>query len=213
MIKYLIWDFDGVLCNSTTEAYRVHNEICSKFKQLPFINSKEEYNLLINNKYDVALSKYLTKNEIEEYFNMHRQIMFKNRYKLKVFNEVLDEIINFKVPSIILTATFEKMVKDVLENNKYSFEKLFKLIIGRETKGGKTEKIKILCEQLEVNNEEIIYIGDTMNDIMFCNEQGIQIIVVSYGYASFKELINHNNVINLCNTQKELIKCIKEILS
>lgn len=31
-IKYLIWDFDGVLCDSKTEAFKVHNYLCKNLK-------------------------------------------------------------------------------------------------------------------------------------------------------------------------------------
>lgn len=31
MIKYLMWDFDGVICNSKAVAFRNHNKICKKY--------------------------------------------------------------------------------------------------------------------------------------------------------------------------------------
>lgn len=182
-IKYLIWDFDGVLCDSKTEAFKVHNYLCKKFKSLPKINNENDYAKLINNKYDKALSRYLSNEEIQEYFKLHRDKMYEIRNQLKTFNEVIRFIKNVKIDSIILTSTYCKLVKDVLENNGYK-SNIFRKIIGREDSGSKSDKMKKLLKYLDVKNEEVLYIGDTMNDVEFCKELNIPIIAVSYGYCA-----------------------------
>lgn len=205
-IKYLIWDFDGVLCDSKTEAFKVHNYLCKKFKSLPKINNENDYAKLINNKYDKALSRYLSNEEIQEYFKLHRDKMYEIRNQLKTFNEVIRFIKNVKIDSIILMSTYCKLVKDVLENNGYK-SNIFRKIIGREDSGSKSDKMKKLLKYLDVKNEEVLYIGDTMNDVEFCKELNIPIIAVSYGYCA-KDSFMETDVISISDTQNELINNI-----
>lgn len=206
MIKYLIWDFDGVICNSKAIAFRNHNKICEKYG-LPKIKEDADYMQVINDK---ALNKYISKDSIAKYYEEHRNLMLEECEKYNVFDKVIKFIGNIKVESIIITATYEQIVKRVLRNNGYDYRK-FKSIIGRETKGNKKDKITNLCKALNVDFSEIIYIGDTITDIEFCNELNIPVIAVGYGYCN-PEVFNVEKTIKVCETEDMLIECIKSII-
>ena len=67
--------------------------------------------------------------------------------------------------------------------------------------------MKKLLKYLDVKNEEVLYIGDTMNDVEFCKELNIPIIAVSYGYCA-KDSFMETDVISISDTQNELINNI-----
>ena len=209
MIKYIIWDFDGVICDSKNIAFDVHNIIRQKYEKLPKINNELEYSKLMNVEYDESLEKYLSKEEKDNYFLEHREEMYNRKSEFKIFKTIVDFIRDNNIPSIIVTATYEKLVRYVLKNNGYD-DNIFKYILGRETKGGKTEKVESICKILNLKKDEVIYIGDTINDVLFCNKMGINIICVGYGYCPIK-IFKEHEILNLSETQKELIEYIKKI--
>lgn len=209
MIKYIIWDFDGVICDSKNIAFDVHNIIRQKYKKLPEINNELEYSKLMNGEYDESLEKYLSKEEKDNYFLEHREEMYNRKSEFKIFETIVNFIRDNNIPSIIVTATYEKLVRYVLKNNGYD-DNIFKYILGRETKGGKTEKVESICKMLSLKKDEVLYIGDTINDVLFCNKIGIDIICVGYGYCP-NTIFKRNEILNLCETQDELIEYIKKL--
>lgn len=209
MIKYIIWDFDGVICNSKDIAFKVHNDLRKKYKKLPKVNNSMDYSKLMDDGYDKSLERYLSKEQKDNYLFEHREKMYGKRHKLKVFSKVMEFIKDKKIPSIIITATYEKLVNEVLYNNGYNKD-IFLEILGRETKGGKIEKLNYICEKFNLNKNEIIYIGDTLNDVNFCNKAGINIVCVGYGYST-KEIFIDKNILNFCKDQDELIEYLKNI--
>ena len=209
MIKYFIWDFDGVICDSAELAFKAHNEICIEYNMLPKILNCYDYAKLIEGGYDESLMRYLSKKELNDYFYKHREMIYEKRSELKLFSMVIENIKNKKIPSIIITSTYEKVVKDVLRNNGYKSE-MFKEIIGREKEGSKAEKLLRLCKSFNIQLNEIVYIGDSLSDIDFCNKLGVNIIAVSYGYCP-KEVFENKNILKLCNNESELIDYINVI--
>ena len=206
MIKYLIWDFDGVICDSKNIAFEIHNQIAKRQKKLPMIYNEYDYAKIMNEGYDESLGKYLNKDEINQYFFEHREAMYKRRMEFKLHSKVVDFIKNNKIPSIIITATYEKLVLDVLKNNGYDGN-MFKNIFGRETEGSKVEKLNNLCQKRKIKKDEIVYIGDTLSDIEFCKKVNIPIISVGYGYCP-PELFKKKEILKLCNSEEELVNYI-----
>lgn len=210
MIKYLIWDFDGVLCNSKHEAFSAHNKICKKFQKLPHIYNETDYAEVFNCQYDMAIAKYLSKEEIEEYFETHRKIMISKKDSYNLYEKIFQCINHFKQKSIIITSTSAELVRYIIKNNGYN-SNIFVEIIGRETEGSKSIKLIDLCSRYNLNKEkEIIYIGDTLNDVITCEKLNIPVIAISYGYSDKKAFTN-KNVLTICECQEELIDFINNI--
>lgn len=210
LLEYIIWDFDGVLCDSLEIAFKTHNEICAKYNKEIIVRDKMQYMNLVNSKQ--GLSTLLDKEELEQYFSKHRNGMYKRRYELKMFNDTMKIIQETTVPSIIITATYEKLVKDVLTNNSYKC-KIFKYIVGREMGATKTERLKYLSKKINIDKDKIVYIGDSLTDVEFCNNQNIKMIAVSYGYCP-KNLLVNQKIEAICDTPQELKKllyCSKQI--
>lgn len=159
---------------------------------------------------DKALNKYISKDSIASYYEEHRNLMLEECEKYSVFDKVIKLIENIKVESIIITATYEQIVKRVLRNNGYDYRK-FKFIIDRETKGNKKDKITKLCNTLNIDFSEIIYIGDTITDVEFCNELNIPVIAVGYGYCE-PSIFSNKNVLQVCDSEDKLIEFIKSII-
>ncbi len=209
MVKYLVWDFDGVLCDSLKIAYEAHNDICIKYNMKLKTKSIEEYKEIINSK-DSPFN-CLNRIELEKYFCEHRKKMYKRKDELKIFDNILKIIEEISIPSIIITATYEKLVKYVIKNN-YHDTKVFKEIIGRERFQTKKDRLENFNKKYNIRNNEVIYIGDSLSDIQFCNEQGVRIIVVTYGYCP-KEILIKQNVEKICDNIDQIKEYIDNIIN
>lgn len=204
MKKLFIFDFDGVLCNSTRIAYAMHNYLCGNFG-LPKVYDKKSYFKTIDGN---SISNYLDNKTKEEYNFLHRELMFQNLKKTKLFKDVnlILKIKNFNF--CIVSSNYEKTIHGVFD--KYpKFSDKIQYILGRETLGIKKDKVNYLCKLFKVNKEDVIYVGDTYSDILFCQEIGINILVVDYGYSDTKS-INSKNIIGRVNSIKKLIRFINK---
>lgn len=199
MIKY-IFDFDGVICNSTSVIYEIHNKLAKKYG-LKKINSKEEFVRIIDNH---NIERSMEKDEITNYYsecNKYYNSKLNNLelfpYIKKIINEARDEI-------VIITSTYEEYVYKILKRcgikNNVN-------VIGKSTKPNKTDRLKLYLENNKVNKEDIIYIGDTIDDYLFCEKCGIKMIGTNYGYSDLTEI--KDKLLYLFNTDKELYEYIK----
>ena len=101
----------------------------------------------------------------------------------------------------------EKTIKKVFEQSNVPINKLL-YIYGRETSGTKTTKIESILKDLKLNKTDIVYIGDTYSDILFCEKLGIKILVSNYGYSNTINVMS-SNIIGRVNSIIELIYFIK----
>lgn len=201
--KCLIWDFDGVLCDSLNKAVDIHNVIAKqKIVEVPFVSSRDSYSACLDNFF-----KSMDDQEIDKYYLAHRELMYEHRKEFPLFCAIIRFIINCRIPSVILTATYEKLVVDVLKNNDIDYL-VFKEIIGREIPGNKLSKIKSFLEKYNLQNYEVLAIGDSPSDMTFCHCCGIPFIAVGYGYYSF-EVFDVTQVVGVCKTEYELINLIQ----
>ena len=204
MIKYFIWDFDGVLCDSEHLAHTVHNLIFRKYTGLVEIKNKSDYTTVI-----FKLMNRMCKDEVDKYYLEHRNMMYANYKQLTLF-PVVEFIRTSHIPSVILTATYEKLVKEVLLHNNIPPE-IFSKIIGRETPGTKKEKMLWLLKQCELNTNEIIYIGDSPSDVEFCQQLQVPIVVASYGYFSIP-CLKSDNIVAICNSPENLWETLHRLI-
>lgn len=205
MRKVFIFDFDGVLCNSNELAYDMHNTLSAKFN-LPQIHTKMEYLNVVDGN---SLENYFDNDIKEEYYCLHRELMYKNSNKVNLFNDVnlLFSMDNSNV--YIVSSNYERTINAILKKQININKKVFQ-IFGRETLGNKKDKIYHICRMLNIGKENIIYVGDTYSDILMCQDLGVDIVVSDFGYSDTRA-IKSDNIIGRVNTIKELIEFINNL--
>lgn len=87
----------------------------------------------------------------------------------------------------------------------------FKAVIGSELDGTRVEKSEViefvLSQIADHDRSKIIMVGDRKYDIVGAQENGINVIGVSYGYGSDEELINAkpNYIVSTVSELRELL--------
>lgn len=204
-MEYYIFDFDGVIGNSRDLTFDIHNSIASKYG-LDKVHSQDDYLNIVDN---FNWKKIMKDEDIVKYYSECNKYYEKNLSKVKLYPYIKKLLQNSSKEIVIITSTFEKFVYDILKYN--GIDKKIN-VIGKKTKPSKIERFELFLDNNKIKRENIIYIGDTMYDYIFCKKSGIRMIGSNYGYSNLKKI--ENELVMLFETDKDLYDylCKKEFL-
>ncbi len=215
MKKVIIFDFDGTILNTEPFIGKLIYETYLKFtnKRLTLEDILNNYGpselgMLINmndgsynpnEAFDYYLKLY---KKMHEQFFTHIDKNLKNIFEYLKLNDIDTYIITGRSKESL------DISLDILDIRKY-----FKGFYTGSIKGvNKPTSIRNLISDHNYNNKELLYIGDTINDIKSMNEVDVKIISIAmYNLKNFEELnkLNPNNVVK---DYLELDSKIKEFL-
>ncbi len=189
MIKIVIFDFDGTLFDTKYDLARSVNILLKEYclNELPV----EEIYKNIGNGADILLLKSFNfynlmppENSIERFLDIYDKEKLKNTKPFDGIVNVLEKLYRKKILYII-TNKDEKNSLEIL--TYFNLEKYFKRVIGRDTFGIKkpdSRLIEIVKNFENVNNNEIVIIGDSEIDLTFGKNNNIKVILVTWGGMS-----------------------------
>lgn len=189
MIKNIIFDFDGVILNSVptkTEGFRklfqnFSTDAVNKLVLYHELNGGKSRYVKIKYFFNELLHKDISEQEILEYANKYSEI---TKEELTNPKYIIEDTLNFikrnhkKYEMHIASGADEKDLQYIC--NRLDLTKYFLSI-----NGSPTIKPKIVKNILEVNNykkEEVILVGDSINDCEAAKENHIEF----YGYNNIE---------------------------
>lgn len=195
MIKGAIFDLDGTLLNTIEDIADSMNSVLLMHKE--DVYSYKEYKNLVGRGFtNLVYDTFSKELDIEE----HDEIL------AKLNKEYAKRYLNKTKPYIGILELLKKLEKkgvklavNTNKNEEYAVnilkEKLgeidFKIIIGkREDIPLKPDKtgVEIILKELDLNKEEVIYIGDSNVDMLTGKNSGLKTIGVNWGFRGEKEL-------------------------
>ena len=166
-LKAIIFDLDGVIINSFDAWLHVFNKTRRHFKLKEL--TKEEFRRKAWGKIlDTELKKNFPDKNIKEIKDQYKALIAKSIDKIKLLPGSKDVLLEIKKKNIrigLVTNNFRKPVKKILELHKIG--KYFDAIVAEEdVEMPKPYPDGILkaCKKLNVQPDEIIYVGDREND-------------------------------------------------
>ena len=215
MKKVIIFDFDGTILNTEPFIGRLIYETYLKFtgKKLTLEDILRNYGpsedgMLINlndGSYDnnEAFEYYL-----KMYKKMHEEFFTHIDKDLKNIFEYLK---SNNIDTYIITGRSKESLDislDILDIRKY-----FKGYYTGSKKGiNKPTSIRNLMNDHNYNNKDLLYIGDTVNDINSMKEVDVKIISIALYNLKNYDKLNELNPFNVVKDYKELDLKIKEFL-
>lgn len=210
MIKAIIFDLDGTICDSIPmciEGFRkavnpyIDHELSEKEVIQTFgLNEIGMIKAVVKNNWEKALNDFYL-----EYEKLHSMCMepFQGIYELLRF------IKDNKIIVGLVTGKGEKSCDITLR--KLQLEKSFDdVLTGSEYYNNKSDCILLLMKKYSLDSNEIIYIGDAVSDILACKSIGVICLTASWKRLSpedMKELKSFNS-----NFIFQSIKDIKEYI-
>ncbi len=201
-MKYVIFDFDGTLADSNHLFMKAWNLYADQYH---YDRVTEE---------DTVTSRNLTIHErAKKYrFPMHKLpiILPKvNRY----FKEHIDEVQLFEGILEMLNSIQQAGYTIVIisSNAKENIELLLKQqqvhavsqVLTSSRLFGKDTVIKKFMKQQKLTQDDVLYVGDEIRDIIACNKVGVPFVWVSWGLDGY-ELIEKENPSYVVHSPKEL---------
>ena len=105
-------------------------------------------------------------------------------------NELLEKL--QKQSKIMFVATSKPTIFSIKILEHFGLLHFFKAVIGSELDGSRVEKNEViqyaLSQIAERDPRKIVMVGDRKFDILGAQDNGIDVIGVSYGYGSYEEL-------------------------
>lgn len=182
--KHFIFDFDGVISDSYDLAVQKFNEIRNeKFPQLPQIQSKSDMAIVYAGSLKTCLNKWIGQEGTKEFFSIHSLRMQEASNSLKPYPGIIQVLNSLGVDNVsIVTSSYSEAVKNILSSDKLFDERVVYKIAGRELQQTKTLKILNILNELNLEKDDAVYVGDLESDILYCRDVPIDVISVGYGY-------------------------------
>lgn len=209
MIKQVIFDLDGTLVDSLDTFIKVGNEMAEKYGYQPLKDDKIRELLKLPMKSRIKslgipvfkipkmglellsnFNKYMAEFKPIEGIKEMLECLHKEGYRLNIVSS----------NSVHNIETFLKANGITIFDNIQSTKGLF----------GKHVTIGKLISKLNVQKDEVIYIGDEQRDVEACKKIGIKVISVLWGFDSL-ELIEKTDPEFIVSRPNEIIEIIKGI--
>lgn len=208
MKKAVIFDFDGVLCD-TFEFHRKH--FCT------FLNrdvTPEEFCNFHNGSVFDNKTSIIVKDE--DWPRYHKLIM-EDIEKFPIKKNIIDVLKRLKndYDLFIISSAKEEFIKKNLEHNKIDY--LFKEVYGCDAGHYKDKKFNLLFDTFDLTKDDCIFITDTLSDVIEAKKVGVNTVAVSFGFHDintlklgkpYKIISDFQEIVNLADylLKKEKIK-------
>jgi phosphoglycolate phosphatase len=197
MIKAILFDMDGTILNTLTDIQIAVNYAC---KQKGFeLQSLDKIRQSVGNGALKLIERIvpsgLSREEILDVFNIYQSYYDKHHTKhTGPYPGIIDLLKELKMSGFLLGVVSNKFEHLVEALNQQLFHGYFDVSIG-ETKGvpikPAPDMIYRALNKLQVNQHEVIFVGDSDTDIITAKNASLKSFGVTWGFRDQEVLIQH----------------------
>jgi len=205
-MKYIIFDFDGTLADSTAVFTSAWNTLAQKYKfkgiEFKEIESLKKLSMAERSKlFDFPM--YKLPMILPQFYRLYRQSL--NEVHLyEGIKDVLMEIDKRGYKILIISSNSQENILEFLKMNGIQ---CVSNVLCSNRIFGKDKVLKKFLKDFSSTASDVLYIGDEQRDIVACKKVGVPIIWVSWGYDSI-EVIQQEEPEYKVNSPKEILDII-----
>jgi len=186
----LIFDFDGVICDSFEPIILAINSLSDQygFQPIPIADIER---LRQSEAQEIFQSIGIGEKQLPKMVSEVLAILSKEIASLKVIDGMIDVIQEFQKAHIqlgIISSNTKTSVLEFLKNNNIEF---FDFIISSNL-FNKSEILNNIVKDKKLQPKDVFYVGDESRDIIACQEAKVCSIAVTWGFNSKNILMKHN---------------------
>ncbi|MGE8034458.1 HAD family hydrolase [Lysinibacillus sp. KCTC 33748] len=205
-MKYIIFDFDGTLADSTAVLASAWNTIAQKYKfkgiELKEIESLKKLSIAERSKlFDFPM--YKLPMILPQFYRLYRQSL-NDVHLYNGMKEVLMEIDKRGYKILIISSNSQENILEFLKMNGIQ---CVSDVLCSNRIFGKDKVIKKFLKDKSITPSEVLYIGDEQRDIAACKKAGVPIIWVGWGYDSI-EIVQQEEPDYKVATPQEILNII-----
>src|SRR3989344_3477771 len=210
--KTLFFDFDGVIADTLHNTAKIHNEIMRQFGKEPIATPaliRENWNGW-EHLYTVVYG--FSKQELPHAIPIYREFISQEEPP-KIFADMEDVIKKLATTDTLIIASSNYSPYILLTLEGAGLDKYFKSIYGKDELRGLDKSdprfFQIPTDDLVLEKEDIVAIGDTAGEIEGAKRAGIPIIACSWGWQDRETLIAARPDY-LADSPKELLSIVQK---
>lgn len=209
MTKLIVFDFDGTLADTRALTIEIFQEI-SKKHNYPVLSHDE---IEAMRKLPIRKRLKIVKVPLRKVPGLMKEglVMMKTRIKdSQLYTGIQDLLKAFygEIPMVILSSNQTENIHTFLKAHQISE---LDDVIGSAKLFGKERPLKKLLKAYKIAPEEMLYVGDEIRDIVSCQNVGVPIAAVTWGFDSAKVLKEHHPTY-LCETPEALRSTIQTLI-
>ncbi|MFG2051839.1 HAD family hydrolase [Micromonospora sp. NPDC048935] len=204
---HVLFDFDGVLCDSAALSVRIYRELRDEFPDLPEVGSVTDLNWVCAGPPGTWLAPWLGVDRANAFWRCHEARMTDLATELGLFPHIGDLLLALPAGSVsIVTGARAQRVRQVLTRCVGGVPASVASIAGAEDTGGKVEKVRrLLARRSPVPS---VYVGDTAADIICGRAVPVDVVAVGYGYQVARALDEHRPTWHV-ESPERLAACVR----
>ena len=197
--KHIIWDWNGTLLNDVDLCRKIINRILieNNLPELSLKKYREIFTFPVQDYYTAAgldfsktSFKVLGKDFMDEYeanklsCNLHENAV-----------KVISAIHKKGIKQSVLSAYLHESLVSIL--NHYNLSQYFDNIIGLDNiyAGSKAHLGIKLIEELDVDKNKVLFIGDTLHDAEVAEAMGVKCVLIANGHQVKEKLMVNSNLV------------------
>ncbi len=196
-MKAIIFDFDGVLADTYVFNMGLTKEVGHDVDHKDF-KAHHDGNVLEEPKIP------FTKESADNFFSKYLERVT----EVKPFFS-LDNIKNLREisPLYIISSSQKESIQKFLNHNQLDF---FDEILGVEFHKSKVEKFNFLFKKYGFKSDEVVFVSDTLGDILEAKKVDVKTIAVDFGFHD-KERLETGKPFKIVSNFIELLETIKKL--
>jgi HAD superfamily hydrolase (TIGR01549 family) len=208
--RYVIFDFDGTLVNTTDLALSIYNRVAATYRCKPI--PPEDRHLLFSTKLKELMDRF--KVNSFKLFLLQFRIRKELRKHIEDFEPVphieaaLTQLKEAGYKCGILTSNAKKNVEHFLDIKGLSG--LFDFVYQSKHFFGKDLALHQLIKLEKLKKEQVVYVGDEIRDLVASQKAGIPMVAVGWGFTP-PSVFEKQTADKLAYSPAELKLCIDEL--
>lgn len=196
--KILLFDFDGVIVDTF--------DICYTSMKTVIANPPDEEgyrNWFNGNIYDNEERKIKSTkiDDRDAYFSSYTPLLM----KLEPVAGIIDALkeLNEKYRMLIVSSTISSSINSYF--GKHNLSHYFEKIYGADIHKSKVNKINMIFSEFNIDQNDCVFISDTLGDMREASKVGVRSIGVSWGFHK-RQVLQQGDPIAIVDSTKELVE-------
>jgi len=201
--KLVIFDFDGVLANTEEFCFKIHKDFNGSLTWEKF-QSFAEGNFHDGIEKVVKEESYIIPPNFYKFYE-------KNLSVISIHDVIRNTIfcLKDKYRLAIVSSTNSSYISNFLKKEKVS--DCFNEILGHDVHFSKVVKINILLNKYKIKPENVIFITDSLGDLIESNKCKVHSVGVTWGLHG-REILGKENVDAVIDDPRDLLETIQNVL-
>ena len=211
MKPIIIFDYDGVIVDSIEIFARTVRVAACKLNQPTGFDPDDLKSIQRMTIEGICDYVEISRDRIPEFLEVLDRELYQAAGEIPLFPNMAQVIRQLSRAGIlaIVSATPAPIVNKVLKN--HSIKRYFDCVIGGDSPGAKSVKIKSIIEQYDSEPEIACMVGDTISDIEEGNAADVATIAVSWGWHSIDHLLSARPD-SVANRPEDLIDLTQQLI-